>query len=83
MRRHCIPLLFFGNLGELYVLDFPSNLWKNPLSSGEGRTHWLNPFGRVWDELRQPNQINYPIPAVGARNRPQWVSEINEPFCPA
>jgi hypothetical protein len=31
----------------------------------------LIPFGRVWDKLRQPNRINYPIPAVGARNRPQ------------
>jgi hypothetical protein len=43
----------------------------------------LIPFGRVWDKLRAPNKLHYPIPAVGARNRPQWVSEINEPFCPA
>jgi hypothetical protein len=43
----------------------------------------LIPFGRIWDKLRAPNKLHYPIPAVGARNRPQWNSEINEPFCPA
>lgn len=25
----------------------------------------------------KPDKINYPIPAVGARNRPQWNFEIN------
>ena len=43
----------------------------------------LIPFGRIWDKLRAPNKLHYPIPAVGARNRPQWNSEINEPYCPA
>jgi hypothetical protein len=29
----------------------------------------LIPFGRIWDKLRQPNKLHYPIPAIGARNR--------------
>jgi hypothetical protein len=43
----------------------------------------LIPFGRVWDKLRHPNKLHYPIPALGARNRPQWNSEINAEYCPA
>ena len=35
------------------------------------------PFTRMVDKLRHPPRIHYPIPAIGARSRPQWNWQIN------
>jgi hypothetical protein len=35
------------------------------------------PFARIQDRLRKPHRLHYPIPAVGAHNRPFWVREVN------
>lgn len=37
----------------------------------------LIPYGRVQNRLMAPHGINYPIPAVGARNRVMYVSDVN------
>lgn len=37
----------------------------------------LLPFTHVQNKMKKPETINYPIPAVGARNRPLWCRDIN------
>ena len=41
----------------------------------------LLPFSRVQKQIDglhlAPDKIRYPIPALGARNRPMWVSDVN------
>jgi len=36
------------------------------------------PFARIQNRLRKPAKLHYEIPAIGARSRPQWCSQINE-----
>jgi hypothetical protein len=37
----------------------------------------LLPFSRLQNPLCKPDSINYPIPAVGAHNRPLWCRQVN------
>jgi hypothetical protein len=51
--------------------------WVDGLDGSVGVGNLL-PLSRIQDPMRKPEHINYPIPAVGARSRPQWCHQINE-----
>lgn len=40
-------------------------------------TSTVLPLFKVQNKLQKPKSINYPIPACGARSRPQWNHQIN------
>jgi hypothetical protein len=50
---------------------------SRPWSDGALGTGNVLPFSTVQNQLRQPERINYPIPAVGAHSRPMKVKVIN------
>ncbi len=50
---------------------------SRPWSDGALGTGNVLPFSKVQNQLRQPERINYPIPAVGAHSRPMKVKVIN------
>jgi hypothetical protein len=76
-RGYVQDLLNTGTARALDVNDFRKGVQLLALPKPDSLVEYLCignliPFARVQNPMCKPDTINYPIPAVGARNRPQW-----------